>query len=663
MSQPLHRVQNTTTLECYQHVEAFYTNVHKPGFGRPFTALEISASPVDNTVLCTGLTLSKLEGGASLALFEVAESGLKPVSGAGSNAMGSTFSPDGKKIAFLSDRGHPGEFQAHIIERGMHREAMPLAKLDGTIEKLFWSGDDHPKLFAIVAEPGADQASAQGGKVLSSECTEGWRPKRTSSEIELGWRQVYELKLDGIHASPLSPKGLTVWHACAYQTGLIALVSSDPSERGWYSARLVLLQSGRVEELYMPTHQIGPFRVTRDQKKLVFIEAPASDRDVIAGHVKVLDISTGHVRTVDLPDVDVSALAERPDGEFVLAGLSGHDTVLFVSDPDFATFSEIARERDWTCGLMQPEFELDYNGDVILQKEGYRLPPELCRMTSDGISTLWSFRHAGSDHLLSECGVMEPILWSAPDGTQIHGWLARPEESKGPLPIVMDVHGGPIWSMRPMWLGRSRLDTALCVQRGYGVFFPNMRGSTGQGIDFQTEIVGGMGECELADFTSGVDYLVENGIADPDRIAIVGGSYGGYMACLLPTYDSRYKAAVATSPVTFWPSFHRLSNISHFAEIYLASEPDQRGVYFARSPAIRAKQNKTPTLQLGGQADKCTPMEQIILQASALTEAGTPNAYALYPGEGHGIRTYPAILDACSRTLDWIDRHFSGVSS
>src|SRR5690606_28306812 len=101
-------------------------------------------------------------------------------------------------------------------------------------------------------------------------------------------------------------------------------------------------------------------------------------------------------------------------------------------------------------------------------------------------------------------------------------------------------HGGPVWQRRPSWLGRWGLSILMLLKRGYAVFFPNPRGSAGRGVEFARRVVGDMAGADTHDFLSGLDHLIERGIADSGRLGVTGVSYGGFMSAWLITQDSRF---------------------------------------------------------------------------------------------------------------------------
>jgi dipeptidyl aminopeptidase/acylaminoacyl peptidase len=248
---------------------------------------------------------------------------------------------------------------------------------------------------------------------------------------------------------------------------------------------------------------------------------------------------------------------------------------------------------------------------------------------------------------------VRPLRWQSADGLEIEGLLLVPQ-GDGPHPVVMNVHGGPVYLWRASWLGRFGIPFLHLLRQGMAVFLPNPRGSSGRGLAFAHRVVGDMGGRDTADYLTGLDHIVELGMADPTRLAVTGISYGGYMASWLVTQDQRFRAAVVVSPMTNLVTQHLLSNIPHFVEAFVVDEIDDlSGTYASRSPLHFARQVRTPTLLIAGRLDRCTPAVEAEQFYQALVRYGVDTELAVYPEEGHGIRKFPAVIDYTVRLAEW----------
>jgi dipeptidyl aminopeptidase/acylaminoacyl peptidase len=285
--------------------------------------------------------------------------------------------------------------------------------------------------------------------------------------------------------------------------------------------------------------------------------------------------------------------------------------------------------------------------------DSYARPPAVVVVRGGTPRTLVSFEDEGTRYLAGAIGRAERIAWTAPDGLEIEGLLVLPD-SPGPHALIVNVHGGPVWAYADRW---PRPSVHPLAARGYAILMPNPRGSAGRGREFAAKVVGDMGGADARDILAGIDALVARGIADPERIGITGGSYGGFMSCWLPVLDGRFAASVAISPVTDWYSQHFNSNIGRWDADFLAARPtDPGGPYRDRSPVMFADRVRTPTLITAGSNDRCTPPGQAIEFFRALRWSGVETELVLYPEEGHGVRKFPTIIDLCTRMVGWFDR-------
>jgi dipeptidyl aminopeptidase/acylaminoacyl peptidase len=241
----------------------------------------------------------------------------------------------------------------------------------------------------------------------------------------------------------------------------------------------------------------------------------------------------------------------------------------------------------------------------------------------------------------------------------LSGFLVVPaaDVAAPPYPLVLDIHGGPVWTWQDQYAMRGSTGPLL-ASRGYAVLYVNPRGSTGRGQDFARRVAADMLGEDTGDFLTAVDLLVAEGVADPGRVGLTGTSYGATMALWLVTQDQRFAAAVALSGGSDWVSYHFTTSISDFDLLFLPGDPlDRAGEYVRRSPLTHSARVRTPVLQLAGQLDLDVPASQGLELHRALTMQGTVSELVVYPEEGHGVDDLPAVVDAVARTLVWFERH------
>jgi dipeptidyl aminopeptidase/acylaminoacyl peptidase len=360
---------------------------------------------------------------------------------------------------------------------------------------------------------------------------------------------------------------------------------------------------------------------------------------------------------VDTQGVDVVYVEWRSDHTLLVAGHRGSQSVLGIYDLRLKSFTEL-----WSSSLISTGCRymtvsgLGTQGDCVLIGEGYLRAPEIALIRQARYQPVRSFDVGYSDQV-SAVSAVEHLSWNAPDGLEIQGWLLRPT-SEGPYPLVMNIHGGPVWHWRPVWLGRGAPLALMLLKRGYAVFLPNPRGSAGRGREFARKVVGDMGGADTNDFLSGLDHLVNLGIADPQRLGVMGVSYGGFMSSWLITQDSRFAAAVPVAPFNNHVTEHLLSNIPEFVSLFLADHYiNPNGRYFDRSPVMHAHKTRTPTLNVCGALDRSAPPEEAVQFHNALLENGVTSVLVTYPEEGHGIRHLPAAIDYTTRVVSWFHQH------
>ena len=258
-------------------------------------------------------------------------------------------------------------------------------------------------------------------------------------------------------------------------------------------------------------------------------------------------------------------------------------------------------------------------------------------------------------------GKTEAIRWPSKDGTEIEGLLTYPVgyQPGKKVPLVLNIHGGPAGAFSEQFIGRAGLyPIAVFAAKGYAVLRPNPRGSSGYGKDFRYSNVRDWGGKDYEDDQSGVDYLIAKGIVDPDRMAVMGWSYGGYMTSWTIGHTTRFKAAAVGAGVTNLVSFAGTTDIADFLPDYFTGEFwQQADLYREHSPITYAGKVTTPTLVLHGDADERVPPTQGIEYYTALKRRGIPTKMVMYPRQPHGPHEPKFVLDIMQRHVAWLDQY------
>ncbi|HEY7761948.1 MAG TPA: S9 family peptidase [Actinomycetota bacterium] len=647
----------------YGEVERFFRSVLEPGFGQAWPAGDPVPSPDGAEVAFRGERLDRLEGHpvGRICLVGADGAGLRTITDGPNDDSEPRWSPDGKRLTFRSDRERKGRHGLYVLDRGELGEARALGSFPGSVEWHRWSPDGD-RLLVGVAGDAAEQADALGSGTLGGEEeVPPWVPDVESSDLgEAERRAIWLVDAASGDVRRLSPSDRNVWEAdwCGPDS-IVAVVSDGAGEDAWYGAGVSIFDaaSGDERRLFSSDVQLGWVAGSPSGERIAVIEAVCSDRMVICGDLRVVDVATGESTAVDLGDVDASLARWLDDDRLLVFGRRGLDSVVLEFAPGLASVHERWVTSESMGELYHPSGAPLGEGFVVLLSSHAR-PPSIVAVDADGTERdVAAPRHAGDDVVLAAVGTRSPMRWSAPDGLEIEGLLTTPP-GEGPFPLVLSVHGGPIGTSDDGFPG---LLHALLLSRGFAILQPNPRGSAGRGQDFAAAVVGDMGGADVGDVLAGVDAAVEAGHADPDRLVLTGGSYGGFMAAWIPTRDRRFKASVAVSPVTDWWSERFDSSLGAWVGDFLGGQPrDVPHAYTDRSPVLAVEDVTTPVLLTAGRHDRATPVGQAVEFYRALRERGVPTEVVVYPQEGHGVGDLPAVLDLATRTVAWFERFLPG---
>ena len=651
----------------YAAVAEHLRRLHEPAFGRPHHVTDLVTTTDASRIVVTGSVYEELDGLPRTALYEVRDGALHALTSGGGSAKASRLAPDGSSLALLSDRAQAGVFQLYLLAEGQLGEARPAPPVPGTVEYLAWSPDG-TRILLGVAGLGADMADAQGsGTAGAGESgLPSWYPEVEAGTPEDAWRDLWLYTPASGELTRVSPDGLNVWEAAWSGSGhVLAITSEQPGEDDWYSAALSRLDisTGEVTELLRSDVQLGLPAGTSDGTRAAVVEAACSDRWIVAGDLILLDLVAGTRCAVDTAGTDVTAVQWIDGTRLGYVGQRHLDSVAGIAEagegplPETITAKELVASAQSWASWFNPAGAFTSDGRVVVVRDDYDLPQQIAIVGPGADQVLASLAHAGTDYIRSVAGSATNVSWSAPDGTLIEGVLCTPPGA-GPFPLVLNVHGGPIGAYRRSWTMRDYA-VPLLVAHGYAVLLPNPRGSSGRGQEFAAAVVGDMGGADTHDYLSGIDAMVERGIADPARIGTMGVSYGGFMSAWLVTQDQRFKAAVAGSPVTEWYSFTFTTNIPRWGLWFLGNaDPEENGnQVHTRSPVMHASKARTPTLLTAGAKDRCTPAGQAREFYQALIGHGVDSELVTYPGEGHGVSRFPAVTDYLTRLVTWFERY------
>ncbi|MCO4761394.1 MAG: S9 family peptidase [Myxococcales bacterium] len=256
------------------------------------------------------------------------------------------------------------------------------------------------------------------------------------------------------------------------------------------------------------------------------------------------------------------------------------------------------------------------------------------------------------------------VRWKSADGTQVEGILELPpgyKKASGPLPLVVEIHGGPT-SATALELRFWIYGRTLFASRGWALLSPNYRGSTGYGDKFLTDLIGHKNDRDVADIMAGVDALIKRGIAKADQLAVMGWSNGGYLTNCLITVTNRFKAASSGAGVFDTAMQWMIEDTPGHVINYNKGQPWTRSAAMSKSsPLYNVHKVKTPTLIHVGEHDPRVPPQHSRGLFRALDQyLKVPTELIVYPGEGHGLTTYTHREAKMAWDIAWFDRWVLG---
>jgi len=382
-------------------------------------------------------------------------------------------------------------------------------------------------------------------------------------------------------------------------------------------------------------------------------------------------------------------VAEERDGDLPIRRLEIPDE-LEVADGGRLAWRGDSRElcflaewkaRKWVCGLpdlrdgSQGTVRKLAGGDIVANSYSFdRAGGQLFAVvdTTKHTGDLYMVRLDGQPGDLKRLTNVNPqidtwklpqiqiVEWKAPDGTTVEGILETPPGYAGdrPLPLVVELHGGPtaatMYAMRFWIYGRT-----LLAAKGYALFSPNYRGSTGYGRKFMTDLIGRENDVEVQDILSGVDALIQRGLADPDRLGVMGWSNGGYLTNCVITATDRFKAASTGAGVLDmviqWGTEDTPGHVINYMKGLPWTAADE---YRRASPVFVLDRVRTPTLiHVGGADPRCPPAHSRALYRALRHYLNVPTELVVYPGESHSLNTYQNRRAKMEWDLAWFDKY------
>ncbi|HZC08120.1 MAG TPA: S9 family peptidase [Ktedonobacterales bacterium] len=566
------------------------------------------------------------------------------------------WSPDGRSLAFLSDRERADTLQVYVMPTD-GGEARKLTSAKAGVSEFSWSPDG-----ARIAYLAAD------AKTEDEEKREKERDDAIHVDHDYKFTRLWVIDAAGGEARAITPPAYQVRGFASRDSGWAIVTSPTPKEddiMAAWSVRLVAegSQDSESHALWQGAYPVLPITSSRDGRAIAWAHSGAVGEES-ADEVWVAQ--AGEEPRLVISDYSgmIAGIHFTPDGKaLLLIGVDGTRTLLGRLDLDSGATETLLAGRTFASTFASgPEVSVSADGvRMACVLEDVNQPPEVFVGELGGEPrkvTACNARFAET-----ALGRGETIEWTAPDGLRIEGVLIYPvdyEEGKR-YPLIAQIHGGPtgMWLMRFMagwhdwgqWL----------ATHGYAVLLPNPRGSAGRGREYAWSNRRNWGHGDLDDVLSGVDALIARGLADPDRLGIGGWSYGGYLTAWTIGQTDRFKAAVVGAGVTDLLSFQAADIPSWLpGQMMLAPSYQEPEVYLRSSPITYVAQAKTPTLITHGASDERVRLGQGKELYHALRALGVPTEMVIYPREPHIFQERHHQRDLLTRVGAWFDRWVKG---
>ena len=604
----------------------------------------------------------------------------------GNSDSGPRWSPNGSHLAFVSGRGDKPQIYLLPI-RAPGGEARALTKQEHGAHSPDWSPDGKRIAFLSPMSEAERAAAAAGDDLLPEpeDKLEQKQQKERKAEDERNrwdprpmWRIPYRqgtnyvderyeqvFVVDAAESADAKPRRLTNINASYSQPRW----SSDGA--AIYSDRTVIPSGDepwRAKNIFRLDIATGEEVALTDGEYSAFAPDPSPDGNWIA-------YSRAHIGITDLPErlvvMSIAGLESRvinesldrevfdrawsPESQLSLSIESEGNLLPWSYNPETDNLTQAGDGR-----FEIEQISAGVDGLLAMTVSTPANPHELYILRAGEMREATRFNHAWLDEVIVQA--VNELRFESPQGP-VQGWYLLPVgyQSGHTYPLALNIHGGPhaAWgfSTKSMWH-----EWQFHAARGYAVFYCNPHGSGGYGKAFMRQLHAAWGPVAMDDIMAGVDAFLARGIADPQRLAITGGSYGGYMTAWIISHTDRFKAAVSQRGVYNISSFYGTSDVPLLMSNEFDAEPwENHDIYWDNSPLKYAADIKTPLLLIHSENDFRVPIEQAEqLFAWVRRATDTPVRMLRYPREGHELSRSGEPGHRVSRLtemINWFDRY------
>lgn len=563
------------------------------------------------------------------------------------------FSPDGTMIAFLSNR-KDNRNQIYVL-RIAGGEAEQITDGKSAVSDFQWSPDGRFIAYTM-SDPKTDE----------EEKNEKARNDFRWVDENIKFARLYLVPLAKNEAGKREPKKLTDidrnvtgfdWSPDGRR--IVFAHTKSPVADYWPSSDVstVDIATGAVTDVAAGAAAEQNPLYSPDGKWIAMTVSDLPIRWAQSNRIYVYPAAGGEPKILP-PSYDgqPGLLAWSPDSRYVLfTEARGTGTALYGADISAGSISLI----ESLDAVITSPFS-HKSGLYAYVRQTADTPPEVY-VGRAGMSAVTRVSSANSSFSAIPTPKTEVIKWKSKDGMEIEGLLTYPVgyRTGTRVPLILNVHGGPAGVFQQSFVGnRGVYPLASMAAAGYAILRPNPRGSSGYGTQFRRANIKDWGGMDYEDLMAGVDHVISMGVADENRLGVMGWSYGGYMTSTIITKTNRFKAASAGAAVTNLMSFNGTADIPSFVPDYFEAEFwDNPEIYARHSAMFNIKNARTPTLIQHGDADVRVPISQGYELYNALKRLGVPVRMIVLPRQPHGPTEPRMQLAAMQSNLEWFAKY------
>jgi dipeptidyl aminopeptidase/acylaminoacyl peptidase len=564
------------------------------------------------------------------------------------------WSPDGNWIAFTSNRkDNKNNIYLLSLNGG---EAEPLTDVKTGVTNFGWSPDGRSIAFRMADAKTEDEEKNDKAKNDFRWVDENIKMSRLYvmpvQKDANGKREPRKLTADNYNVDDFD------WSADGSRIAFGH--TKTPLANDWTTSDISVVEvaTGKVTPIAnTPAAESSPL-YSPDGKSIAVLVSDNPPRWAQSGNIQIFSANGGAPKSVAMSfDASPGIAGWSPDGKRIyFVEPKGTGSQMYAVDVSANRIDEVK-----TTPAVYGAFSLNQSGTTF----GF------VRQTSDTpgdvfIASVTDFTpvqitRVNADVKLPAVGRTEVIRWKSKDGKEIEGLLTYPVgyQAGQRVPLILNVHGGPAGVFQQTFLGgRGSYPLATFAAHGYAILRPNPRGSSGYGAEFRRANVKDWGMGDYQDLMAGVDHVIAMGVADPERLGVMGWSYGGFMTSWIVTQTKRFKAASAGAPVTNLMSFNGTADIPSFVPDYFGGQSwDAIDLYQKHSPMFNVKGVSTPTMIQHGDADVRVPISQGYEFYNALKAQGVPTRMLVLPRQPHGPNEPKMQLAAMKANVEWFEKY------